>query len=410
MNEIPHPNITRLVVKNYRSLLDVDVILRPLTVLVGENGSGKSNLIDVLRFVRDALSRSLEEAVLMRGGMSAIRCWFADEGEAISIHLYFEGPEWAGEYGFAFDSSHDKIEVLSEQFSVASTVSDSTSLSFEVTNGQLVKEIKISDPKPRSHAPDKHSLYLPIVASDCPTVFGVCDFLAKMSFYDLKPDTLRQPQPPRSPFPLWETGQNLASTLLELQKREEDYLITEALDVIADGLTGYNVEQVNGHLITKLHYTFTNGTPWGAKAGHDHRFGHKRTISSQLRDEADGTIQLLALLAALYQHRSASPLIVEKPEKEIYSRKLGLCSGVLSEARLRYQVLVTTHSPDLIDGFPVDSFLVVEKEAVPYGAITKIGPLVEDQRKAVNEKLFSLGELMQIEGLQREGGSLQAKI
>jgi predicted ATPase len=49
---IPHPNITRLVVKNYRSLKDIDVRLQPLTVLVGENGSGKSNLIDVLRFPR----------------------------------------------------------------------------------------------------------------------------------------------------------------------------------------------------------------------------------------------------------------------------------------------------------------------------------------------------------------------
>ena len=50
MSEIPHPNITRLAVRNYRSLKDVDVGLRPLTVLVGENGTGKSNMIDVLRF------------------------------------------------------------------------------------------------------------------------------------------------------------------------------------------------------------------------------------------------------------------------------------------------------------------------------------------------------------------------
>ena len=50
MSEIPHPNLTSLVVRNYRSLKEIDVALHPLTVLVGENGTGKSNLIDVLRF------------------------------------------------------------------------------------------------------------------------------------------------------------------------------------------------------------------------------------------------------------------------------------------------------------------------------------------------------------------------
>ncbi len=50
MSEIPHTNITRMVVKNYRTLVDVDIALTPLTVFVGKNGVGKSNVIDVLRF------------------------------------------------------------------------------------------------------------------------------------------------------------------------------------------------------------------------------------------------------------------------------------------------------------------------------------------------------------------------
>jgi len=56
MIDIHHTLITRLKVKNYRSLADVDIALSPLTVFVGENGTGKSNLIDLLRFVRDALT------------------------------------------------------------------------------------------------------------------------------------------------------------------------------------------------------------------------------------------------------------------------------------------------------------------------------------------------------------------
>ena len=162
--------------------------------------------------------------------------------------------------------------------------------------------------------------------------------------------------------------------------------------MIANGLTGYNVEQLNGHLVTKLHYTFHNG--------------HTRAISSQLRDEADGTIRMLALLTALYQDRFPSLLVVENPETGLHSRELGVCGEVLDEAALRYQVLITTHSSDLINDFETDSFLVVEKEA----GITKIGPLIKFQRDILSQKNFLAGELMQMQGLFREGASLRAKV
>ena len=50
MSEGKHTLITRLIVKNYRSLADVHIALSPLTVFIGKNGAGKSNVIDVLRF------------------------------------------------------------------------------------------------------------------------------------------------------------------------------------------------------------------------------------------------------------------------------------------------------------------------------------------------------------------------
>ncbi len=55
--------LTRLRVKNFRSIADIDIPLSPLTVLVGPNGSGKSNVVDALRFVRDVFARGLGQAV-----------------------------------------------------------------------------------------------------------------------------------------------------------------------------------------------------------------------------------------------------------------------------------------------------------------------------------------------------------
>jgi len=65
--------ITRVVLKNYKSIAACNVELGPLMFLVGPNGSGKSNFLDALRFVADALRYSLEHALRDRGGISEVR-------------------------------------------------------------------------------------------------------------------------------------------------------------------------------------------------------------------------------------------------------------------------------------------------------------------------------------------------
>ena len=65
--------IKRVILKNYKSIAACDVQLQPLTFLVGRNGSGKSNFLDALRFVADALNSSLGHALRDRGGINDVR-------------------------------------------------------------------------------------------------------------------------------------------------------------------------------------------------------------------------------------------------------------------------------------------------------------------------------------------------
>ena len=64
--------LTRVVLRNYKSIGYCDVPLSPLTYLVGTNGSGKSNFLDALHFVKDSLSGSLDQALTERGGRRVI--------------------------------------------------------------------------------------------------------------------------------------------------------------------------------------------------------------------------------------------------------------------------------------------------------------------------------------------------
>ena len=67
-----HRLLTRVVLRNYKSIAACDVSPAQLSFLVGPNGSGKSNFLDALRFVADALRSSLGDALSERGGIGEV--------------------------------------------------------------------------------------------------------------------------------------------------------------------------------------------------------------------------------------------------------------------------------------------------------------------------------------------------
>ena len=65
--------IRRVVLHNYMSIARCSVELRSLNFLVGQNGAGKSNFLDALRFLADSLNTSVEHALRDRGGIGEVR-------------------------------------------------------------------------------------------------------------------------------------------------------------------------------------------------------------------------------------------------------------------------------------------------------------------------------------------------
>ncbi len=65
--------INRVILRNYKSIATCNVKLGPLTYLIGANGSGKSNFLDALHLIRDALNGTLDNALNERGGLSEVR-------------------------------------------------------------------------------------------------------------------------------------------------------------------------------------------------------------------------------------------------------------------------------------------------------------------------------------------------
>ncbi len=83
--------INRLIVKNWRNFQQINVPLRERQFIVGPNASGKSNLLDIFRFLRDiakAEGGGLQKAISDRGGVSKIRCLSATQDAEVSIEIH----------------------------------------------------------------------------------------------------------------------------------------------------------------------------------------------------------------------------------------------------------------------------------------------------------------------------------
>jgi len=65
--------IKRLEVERFRSFEHLDLEMRPLTVLIGPNGGGKSNLLDIFSFLSQAAFGELADAIARRGGFDSLR-------------------------------------------------------------------------------------------------------------------------------------------------------------------------------------------------------------------------------------------------------------------------------------------------------------------------------------------------
>ena len=115
--------ITHLTLRNWRNFREVEAPLRERTYLLGPNASGKSNLLDVFRFLRDVSKPEgggLQKAVADRGGMKKLRCLHARKRSDVRIEVAFaqgpdESPIWQYVLGFKNEGKGRHRTLITEE-------------------------------------------------------------------------------------------------------------------------------------------------------------------------------------------------------------------------------------------------------------------------------------------------------
>src|SRR5579862_5856784 len=139
--------LTRIDLKNYKSIGECSLALRPLTFLVGPNGAGKSNFLDSLRFVADALRTSLDHALRERGGIKEVRRRSGGHPTHFAIYLEFSlQPDITGHYGFrigARPSGAYEVQEEDCQVQIKASGGDTRASHFKVRNGKVTSNLKV---------------------------------------------------------------------------------------------------------------------------------------------------------------------------------------------------------------------------------------------------------------------------
>lgn len=317
--------VTHLSLTNWRNFKNASVDLADRTFIVGPNASGKSNFLEVFRFLRDLAKDGggLQKAVKERGGLSKIRCLAARKSPQVEISIRMESDDgfcWKYELGIQQQSrGHRQLLVSKER-----VVKDGEVLLSRPEDTDLSDELLLTQTHLEQITANKE--FRPI-----------CEFFSKILYLHLVPQLLKFPSHLQlesgvdDPFGV-KFLQRIADTS-EKTRRSRLRKIEEALRLSVPELKGLvDVRDEKG--IPHLEATYEH---WRPDAG------------KQREDQfSDGTLRLIGLLWSLLDGDSL--LLLEEPELSLHAaivQRLAPLIWRLQKTRKR-QVIISTHSADLL--------------------------------------------------------------
>ena len=207
-----------------------------------------------------------------------------------------------------------------------------------------------------------------------------------MKVYAIEPGKLREMQEPDSGQSLKFDGANAASVLQEPERTsKEAYLrICDILQSIVPKTTRVRSRKHGKSLSVE----FTQ------------EWGKNKKLTFEAFDMSDGTLRALALLLAIFQEPTPSLIAIEEPESSMHPEAIGSVLSLLKAAADRAQVVVTTHSPEVLNAKWIrDRHLRVVEWT---DGATRIGRIPEASLSALNEHLAGAGDLLRAGELERQ--------
>ena len=339
--------ITYLRLKNWRNFRSADLSLLDRVFIVGPNASGKSNLLDAIRFLRDVASSGFWRAVHSRGGLTRVRCLAARNYNRGHVTLAVgigddDHPErWRYELTFKSEGRGQRRPIIQKEQVIA--------------NGEVILE-----------RPDERDLIDPELLTQAHLIQvtvnrdfrEMAEFLSSISYSHIVPQFLRHPErvsvPDRDPF-----GGDLITRIAntkEKTRKERLLIINKALRIVAPQMENLQlVQDVVGR--------------WHLGGRYEH-WRSQKALQNE-RDFSDGTLRLIGLMWALLD--SNGPILLEEPELSLHSDAVRQIPAIISILQMTKvpQVILTTHSSEMLQDLGVEPEEVVLIQPTALGSIAK---------------------------------------
>ncbi|HEV2635037.1 MAG TPA: AAA family ATPase [Actinocrinis sp.] len=390
----PVPFIKRVRIQNFKSIESCDVELATLTVLVGLNAAGKSNFLDALRFVVDALTNGLQAAIAQRSGPDGL--WFEGAHEqplSIELELDLQRPLDRGHgpatYGFrlglAEPVSRFRVKVLHEWFT------------FEREDGQVISHATgdpgASDTGITNLVAGGSDLLLRSLATRSQEIGNLHNALIGISLHSPDPVVMREVKPAEDGTSLGAHGERLGDVLGRIasgwpiaKNRIDAYLAS-----VVPGAVGID------HLDLGRNYSTVQ--LWMRDLETD------EVSSFSPEAISDGTLRAAGVLAALFQPDSLvgyiTAVCIDEPELGLHPSAAGMLFYALVEATRHVQVIVATQSGDLLHRDEIDLDWI--RPVAMRDGRTVIGPVDSVTREVVRRKLATVGERMRLDQILPAG-------
>jgi len=349
--------IESLRVENYRALKSVDLRdLTPMTVLVGPNGSGKSTVFDVFSFLSECFQFGLRHAWDRRGRAKELKTRGA-AGSVVFELRYREQPKHPLiTYHLALDEGAKGPVVAEEwlQWRRGSTGKPFRFLDYREGQGRAISGEMPDEQDKRIEIPLRSPDLIAVNTlgqfAEHPRVAALREFITDWYVSYLSIDDTRS-QPEAGPQEkLSRTGDNLANVIQFLKEQHPDDLerIFKALRQRVPQLERVDAEPMaDGRLLLQI-----KDAPF------------EQPVLS--RFASDGTLKMLAYLVVLYDPKPPQFVGIEEPENFLHPRLLPELAEECRAASERAQLLVTTHSPDFLNGMRPDEVRVLFRDAQGY--------------------------------------------
>lgn len=382
----PRTQIQRIHLTNFLSYRSAVLELNGFVALVGTNASGKSNAVAAVKLLRDIPTYGLPAAVARRGGFDALRHRSQGHPYDPAIRIDFRRPETDADSFYELrlgTMSGKRYEVKSERAEVHDA--DGTYYSFEHSNG--IATITEMVPGHLTQDAEDHvfrgDIRIPPGQSALSSPGGyaayrVTEVLGGIQTVEINTAHVSDLQDPSSTDAFEADGSNTA-TIFESLSAPEREALTDELRAIVPGMDRIEVRR----FADKVTLAFFQSV------------GTKTRREFFAKQMSDGTLRAFAIVLALHQPRRPILTVIEEPEIAIHLAALRTLVDILRQQSEESQVLITTHSADIVDSLDVEALRVVWTEK---GA-SRIAPVAPHTKETVTKGLITPGELLRANAL-----------